>query len=225
MKYSITGDNLQIVNVELSDGEILNSVSGAMNYMTANVTLEAKAKGGALASLKRSLSGASMFLVHYKSQGTGLVGLGGRAPGKIMDIDLSKGSWLVQKTGYLASENSVELEMACQKKLSSALFGGEGLILQKLSGNGVAFICGCGDFVEKDLAPGEVLKVSTSHAVAWEESVSYDITSIGGVKNALFSGEGLFVTTLTGPGRVVLQSMTLYDLAMAIYPYIPQPSS
>ena len=99
------------------------------------------------------------------------------------------------------------------------------MVLQRISGNGIAFICGCGDFVVKDLAPGEVLKVSTSHAVAWQETVGYDISSIGGLKNALFSGEGLFVTTLTGPGRVVMQSMTLGDLAMSLYPYLTQSSS
>ena len=105
------------------------------------------------------------------------------------------------------------------------LFGGEGLILQRVSGNGIVFICGCGDFVVKDLAPGEILKVSTANAVAWEETVTYDIASVGGIKNMLFSGEGLFVTTLRGPGRVVLQSMTLGDLAMSLYPYMPQSSS
>lgn len=225
MKYSITGDNLQMLNVEIGSGETLYSVAGAMSYMTGNVTLEAKAKQGAWASIKRSLTGASLFLVQYKSEGNGIVGLAHTAPGKIMDIDTSKGSWLVQKTGFLASDENVEMEMAFQKKLGSILFGGEGLILQRISGTGIAFICGCGDFVVKDLAPGEILKVSTSHAVAWQETVTYDISSIGGIKNALFSGEGLFVTTLTGPGRVVLQSMTLGDLAMSLYPYMPQSSS
>lgn len=154
-----------------------------------------------------------------------MVGLAQAAPGKIMDIDVSKGAWLVQKSGFLASDEHVEMELAFQKRLGSIVFDGEGLVLQRISGNGIAFICGCGDFVVKDLAPGEVLKVSTSHAVAWQETVGYDISSIGGLKNALFSGEGLFVTTLTGPGRVVMQSMTLGDLAMSLYPYLPQSSS
>ena len=132
---------------------------------------------------------------------------------------------MLQKTGYLASEEGVNLDLAFQKKLGSMLFGGEGLILQRVSGNGIVFICGCGDFVVKDLAPGEILKVSTANAVAWEETVTYDIASVGGIKNMLFSGEGLFVTTLRGPGRVVLQSMTLGDLAMSLYPYMPQSSS
>lgn len=225
MRYNITGENLQMLNVEIQPGEKLYSVAGAMSYMTGNVTMEAKASGGAWASIKRSLTGASLFLVEYRSEGSGVIGLAHSAPGKIMDIDVSKGSWMLQKTGYLASEEGVNLDLAFQKKLGTMLFGGEGLIIQKVSGSGIVFVCGCGDFVVKDLAPGEILKVSTSHAVAWEESVSYDISSVGGVKNMLFSGEGLFVTTLRGPGRVVLQSMTLGDLAMALLPYLPQSSS
>ncbi len=225
MRYDITGDNLQMLNVEISPGETLYSVAGAMAYMTGNVTMEAKATGGAWASIKRSLTGASLFLVQYRSEGTGVIGLANSAPGKVMDIDVSKGAWMLQKTGYLASEEGVNLDLAFQKKLGSMLFGGEGLILQRVSGNGIVFICGCGDFVIKDLAPGEILKVSTANAVAWEETVTYDIASVGGIKNMLFSGEGLFVTTLRGPGRVVLQSMTLGDLAMSLYPYMPQSSS
>ena len=226
MKYTITGDNLQMVNVEVEPGEVIYSVSGAMSYMTGNMTLEAKAKEGVWGSIQRSMTGASLFLVKYEAQGgKGVVGLSQKAPGKIMDIDISKGGWFVQKTGYLASEENVTLEMAFQKKLSSALFGGEGLIVQKVSGNGIVFIGGCGDLVVKELAPGEVIKVSTSNVVAWEDTVCYDISSIGGVKNALFSGEGLFVSTLTGPGKVVMQSMTLGDLAMALWPYMPQSSS
>lgn len=225
MRYSITGDNMQMLNVEIGPDELLYSVAGAMTYMTGNVTLEAKAKQGAWASIKRSISGASLFLVQYRSAGNGVVGLAQAAPGKIMDIDVSKGAWLVQKSGFLASDEHVEMELAFQKRLGSIVFGGEGLVLQRITGTGIAFICGCGDFVVKDLAPGEVLKVSTSHAVAWQETVRYDISSIGGLKNALFSGEGLFVTTLTGPGRAVLQSMTLGDLAMSLYPYLPQSSS
>jgi uncharacterized protein (AIM24 family) len=111
--------------------------------------------------------------------------------------------------------------MAFQKKLSAALFGGEGLILQKLSGSGMAFIAACGDLNVVELKPGEVYKVSTSNAVAWEESVKYDIAAAGGIKTAMFGGEGLFVTTLTGPGKIVIQSMTLADLAQALIPYLP----
>lgn len=226
MKYTITGDNLQFVNVELEPHEEFHSVSGAMVYMSGNVNMEAHMKGGLLSGLKRSISGASLFLVDYKvNGGTGLVGLGGSAPGKIVDLDIGKGNWIVQKTGFLCSEASVSIDMVLQKKLGSALFGGEGLILQKLSGKGMAFVNACGDFNIVDLKPGEMYKVSSANAVAWEESVKYEITSAGGVKNALFSGEGLFVTTLTGPGKIIIQSMTLQDLALSLMPYLPQSNS
>lgn len=226
MKYTITGDNLQFVNVELQPGEEFNSVAGAMAYMSGNMRMESKMEGGLMAGLKRSLSGASLFLLRYAPQGgVGTVGLAGKAPGKVMDIDVGLGSWIVQKTGYLGSEITVNLDMALQKRLGSMMFGGEGLILQRLSGTGRAFIHACGDLNVVDLAPGEQYKVSTANAVAWEDTVSYDISAVGGIKTALFSGEGLFVTTLTGPGKIVIQSMTLGDLAESLIPYLPQQSS
>ncbi len=226
MKYTITGDNLQFVNIELQSGEEFNSVAGAMAYMSGNMRMESKMEGGLMAGLKRSLSGASLFLLRYTPQGgVGTIGLAGRAPGKVLDVDVGQGSWIVQKTGYLGSETTVNLDMALQKRLGSMMFGGEGLILQRLSGTGRAFIHACGDLNVVDLAPGQQYKVSTANAVAWEDTVSYDISSVGGLKTALFSGEGLFVTTLTGPGKIVIQSMTLGDLADALIPYMPQQSS
>ena len=226
MKYTITGDNLQFVNIELQPGEEFNSVAGAMAYMSGNMRMESKMEGGLMAGLKRSLSGASLFLLRYTPQGgVGTIGLAGRAPGKVLDVDVSQGAWIVQKTGYLGSETTVNLDMALQKRLGSMMFGGEGLILQRISGPGRAFIHACGDLNVVDLAPGQQYKVSTANAVAWEDTVSYDISSVGGLKTALFSGEGLFVTTLTGPGKIVIQSMTLGDLADALIPYMPQQSS
>lgn len=126
----------------------------------------------------------------------------GRPPGKIVDLDTSKGTWLVQSSGYLGSELGVNLDMAVQKKLSTAMFGGEGMVMQRLSGNGSAFVHACGDTNIIELKPGEMYKVSSANVVAWEDSVNYNFTSVEGVKDALFSGEGLFVTTLTGLGRI-----------------------
>jgi uncharacterized protein (TIGR00266 family) len=226
MKYTITGDNLQFVNVELSPGEEFHSVAGAMAYMTGNMRMEAVMEGGFMSGLKRTISGSSLFLVKYKPENsTGVVGLGGSVPGKILDIDVGNGNWIVQKTGYLGAEPSVKLDMAFQKKLSAAFFGGEGLILQKLSGKGMAFVSACGDLNVVELKAGEVYKVSTANAVAWEESVSYDIAAAGGIKTSLFGGEGLFVTTLKGPGKIVIQSMTLSELANALVPYLPSNNS
>ncbi|MBO7410163.1 MAG: TIGR00266 family protein [Candidatus Methanomethylophilaceae archaeon] len=222
MKYTITGDNLQFVNIQIEDGETIQSQSGAMRYMTGNVKMEARMKGGLFKGLKRAVSGESMFLLDYTAQGgAGVVGLGGGAPGKIIDLDIGQGTWLVQKSGYLGSETTVNLDIGYQKKLGSIFFGGEGFILQKLSGTGIAFVAACGDFNIVDLKPGEKYKVSTANAVAWQETVSYDIEAAGGIKTALFGGEGLFVTTLTGPGKIIIQSMTLPDLAASLVPFLP----
>ena len=226
MKYTITGDNLQFVNVELGPNETMHSVAGAMAYMTGNMRMEAVMEGGLMSGLKRTLSGSSLFLVKYTPQGgVGVVGLGGKVPGKILDLDIGKGSWIVQKTGYLGAEPSVKLDMAFQKKIGAAFFGGEGFILQRLSGQGMTFIAACGDLNVVELKAGEQYKVSTANAVAWEDSVSYDISAAGGIKTSLFGGEGLFVTTLTGPGKIVIQSMTLQDLANALIPYLPSNNS
>ncbi len=225
MKYTITGSNLQFVNTEIQPGETLRSNAGAMVTMSGNVEMKSKMEGGFLAGIKRSLSGSSFMLVNYTcAGGPGLISLAGKAPGKILDVDLSKGAWICQKTAYLCSEDSVNIDMAFQKKLGSIFFGGEGLILQRLSGNGIGFIHACGDFNIVELAAGQVLKVSTANAVAWTDGVKYEIASLG-LKNALFGGEGLFVTTLTGPGKVVIQSMTLQDLALSLYPFMPKESN
>ncbi|MCL1984616.1 MAG: TIGR00266 family protein [Methanomassiliicoccaceae archaeon] len=222
MKYTITGSNLQFANIELEQGEEFFSQAGAMKYMTGNMTMEAKAKGGVMKSIGRMFMGESLFLVKYTvNGGKGIVGIGGNAPGKILDINLNEGTWIAQKTAYLGGEAGVNLEVTFQKKLGAIFFGGEGFILQKISGSGMAFLESCGDLITVDLAPGQMYKVSTSHAVAWQESVKYDIAAAGGIKTALFGGEGLFVTTLTGPGKVIIQSMTIPELAGSLIPFIP----
>jgi len=222
MKYSITGDNLQFVNIEFMPGEMIYSEAGSMIYMSGNVRLETKATGGLMSGLKRAMAGESFFVTNFHAEGgPGLVGVGGSVPGKCMAIDLRGGKqWLLQKTAFLAAEAAVSLDIAFQRKFGAALFGGEGLVLQKVQGEGTVFIAGSGDFIEYNLLPGQVMKVSTANVAAWEASVSYDIQSLG-VKTALFGGEGLFVTTMTGPGRIVLQSMTMSKLAASLVPFLP----
>lgn len=223
MRYTITGDNLQFVNIQLDPNETIRATPGNFKYMSGNMRMDAKMEGGFLKGLKRSISGASFFLVNFRSEGgTGVVGLGGNVPGKIIDIKLDGNrNWLLQRTAYIASEPEVDVDIGFQKKLGSIFFGGEGLILQKISGKGVAWASACGDFNVVDLKEGEQYKISTANAVGWEESVKYDISSVGGFKNALFGGEGLFVTTLTGPGRIIIQSMTMAELAASLVPYLP----
>lgn len=227
MKYKITGDNLQIVTCELEPNERVYAEAGTMVYMSGNMMFEARAKGGMMKGLKRKLSGESFFLTEFTpTQSPGFVGFGGNAPGTIKAIDLTPGKeFMVQKDAFLCAENSVNLDMAWQKKLGASLFGGEGFILQRLSGSGTAFIHATGDFVEMDLQPGQTIKVDTGSVVGWDASVTFDIQRAGGLKSMMFGGEGIFLTTLTGPGKILLQSMNLPELAITLSRYMPSSSS
>lgn len=227
MKYKIYGNNLQLAALEIGGGEMIYGEAGAMVYMTGNVNIQAKARGGFFKGLKRKMTGESFFLTEFTTTGgTGIVAFGGNVPGTIKCLDVGPGKeYMVQKDGFLCAENSVVMDMGFQRKLGSGFFGGEGFILQHMHGNGKVFIHGAGDFIEKDLREGEILKVSTGHALAWENRVNFDIQRTGNVKSMLFSGEGLFVTTLRGPGKVILQSMTLPQLAASLVPYLPSSNS
>ncbi|MCD6512396.1 MAG: TIGR00266 family protein [Thermoplasmata archaeon] len=226
MEYKITGDNLQIVTLFLNEGEKIYAEAGSMVYMSDNIKMEAKARGGLLKGIGRKLMGETFFMTEfYPEHGKGYVGFAGNAPGKIKEIELNGSSFIVQKDAFLCAEDGVELSMAFQKRLGSIFFGGEGFILERLSGNGKAFIHACGDFVEMELKEGEKIKVDTGSVVGWEESVKYEITTVRGIKTIFFGGEGLFLTILEGPGKVILQSMTLHNLAMAIYPFLPHQNT
>ncbi|RLG13836.1 MAG: TIGR00266 family protein [Candidatus Nanohalarchaeota archaeon] len=225
MKYKITGNNLQLVVIELEAGEKVYGEAGAMVYMSSNMKMEAKMKGGLMKSLGRKLLvGESMFMMEFKSGGgKATVAFGGNAPGTIHAIEIKQGKgFMAQKDAFLCAEDSVGLSIAFQKKLGALLFGGEGFIIEKLSGKGTAFIHACGDFVEFNLKAGESLKVDTGSVVGWDESVSYNIERVKGIKTMLLGGEGLFLTNLTGPGKVILQSLNLHNLAGALSPFMPQ---
>jgi uncharacterized protein (TIGR00266 family) len=223
MEYTIFGDNLQLAILELNQGELVYAEAGAMVYMSGNMNMQAKAKGGFMKGLKRKMTGESFFVTEFFPEaGTGIVAFGGNVPGTIKAIDIYPGKdFITQKDAFLCGENGIDLDIAFQKKLGSAFFGGEGFILQKVSGQGTVFIHACGDFVEMDLEPGQTLKVDTGSVVGWDSSVQYEIKKAGGIKTALFGGEGLFLTHLTGPGKVILQSMTIANLAGAIVPFVP----
>ena len=227
MRYKITGDNLQVVTVELNEGEKVYAEAGAMVYMSGNIKMEARARGGLLKGLKRMMMGESFFLTEFSPVGgSGLVAFAGNVPGTIKELKISPGrEYIVQKDAFLCAEDSVELDIAFQKKLGAAFFGGEGFILERLHGDGVAFIHACGDFIEFDLREGQILEVDTGSVVGWESGVDFDIERVGGIKTALFGGEGLFLTTLKGPGKVILQSMNLPHLAAALRPYLPRETS
>ncbi len=223
MEYKISGDNLQLVTIQIQPGEKIYAEAGSMVYMSANMNMEAKMRGGLLKGIGRKFTGESMFLTEFSSAGgEGMVSFGGNAPGTIQILEISGGNhWLVQKDAFLVAEDNIELSVAFQKRLGSMFFGGEGFILQKLAGQGKVFIHACGDFVEFDLQDGQELKVDTGSVVGWESTVDYDIQRVKGIKTMFFGGEGIFLTTLKGPGKVILQSMNLGNLATALAPFMP----
>lgn len=223
MKYKITGDNLQLVTIELSSGERVYGEAGAMVYTSSNMKMEAKMRGGLLKAIGRKFAGETMFLTEFTpTGGEGLVAFGGNAPGTIKAIEVAPGKeFIAQKDAFLCAEDTIELSVAFQRKLGSTFFGGEGFILERLAGEGTAFIHACGDFIEFDLESGQTMKVDTGSVVGWEGSIDYDIETVPGIKTMFFGGEGLFLTSLTGPGKIIIQSMTLHNLASALAPFLP----
>src|SRR5262245_5170482 len=214
LDYTIQGDNLQVARVHLKAGQEVYAEAGKMVYKTPNVQWETRMSGTTLGeklmgALRRTFTGESLFLTYFRADGPGEVGFAGDYPGRIQVFDLPAGrSVLVQRDAFLFAQPMVQLNIALVKKLGAGFFGGEGFILEKLSGLGMVFIHGGVDFVEFDLKSGEVLQIDTGCIVAFDETVDYDIQFVGGIKTALFGGEGFFLATLTAPGHVVIQSMT-----------------
>ncbi len=228
MEYKIIGSTLQAVLMELDPGETVYSESGGMSWMSHNIDMKTSGRGGGIGGiLKRAVSGESLFLVEYTSiGGKGIVAFASDFPGKIVPVMLQEGqSMIAQKSAFLAAEKTVGLDIHFRRKLGAGLFGGEGFIMQKLTGPGLAFVCLDGEIVEYTLEANQVLKVDTGHVAMLEPSVGFDIEMVKGFTNILFGGEGLFLATLRGPGRVWLQTMPTQNLAKAILPYIPRTSS
>lgn len=216
MDFQVYGDVMQAVVVSLTQGERLRAEAGAMLYMTGGIEMETRMHGGLMGGLKRVLTGESLFIPHFSCAAPrGQVAFASPVPGKVRQVDLSHGgaSWLCQRDSFLCATDGVEMAIAFTKKIAAGLFGGEGFVLQRLSGSGVAFINAGGNFLEFNLGAADSLKVDTGCLVGFEETVSYDIRFMGGFKNTLFGGEGLFLTHLTGPGRLILQTMPFSRLA------------
>jgi uncharacterized protein (TIGR00266 family) len=225
LKYDIEGHNLQIARVHLQPGQEIYAEAGKMIYKAANVDWDTRMTGQSvgqkiIGAIKRKLMGESFFFTHFRaSNAVGEVGFAGHYPGKIQVFELAAGQTImVQRDGFLFAQNSVTLDIAMVRRLGAGLLGGEGFILQKLTGPGAVFLHAGGDHVDFTLAPGETLQVQTGHLVAFEPSVNYDVQLVGSIRTAIFGGEGLFLTTLTGPGRVILQSMTLERLRHELSP-------
>lgn len=210
--YKIFGDDLQLVEVELDPGEGVRAEAGTMTYMEDGIEMQTGMEGGLFGGFKRMITGESFFITTFMNQDPQRkrhVAFAAPYPGKIVafDLDQFNGQVLCQKDSFLCAARGTEIEIAFTKRLGAGFFGGEGFILQKLSGNGMVFVHAGGAVVEKDLAPGETLRVDTGCLVAFSTTVDYDIQFVGGFKNALFGGEGLFLAKMRGPGKVYLQSL------------------
>jgi len=215
--YQIFGDDMQMVEVELDPGEGVRAEAGAMMYMEEGIEMQTSTGGGLFKGFKRMITGESFFITTFlhNGRGKGHVAFGAPYPGKIIPLELGElgGKFLCQKDAFLCAAQGVEIEVAFTKRIGAGLFGGEGFILQRLEGNGRAFVHAGGTIIERQLQANETLRVDTGCLVAFAPTVDYDIQFVGGFKNALFGGEGIFLAKLSGPGQVYLQSLPFSRLA------------
>ncbi|HEY5208438.1 MAG TPA: TIGR00266 family protein [Stellaceae bacterium] len=226
MKYEISGTVMQTVAIDLAPGEIVYSQTNCMCWMNDQIGMNTNTGGGLFSGIKRSLGGGSLFVTDFTAHGNGHVAFAPRFPGKIMPVKLAAGQSLIcRKETFLCAEKSVTFSISWQKKIGAGLFGGQGFILQQVSGPGTVFLDLSGEIVERDLAAGEKLLVHAGHVGVMDPSIHFDIQMVPGFKNILFGGEGLFLATVTGPGHVVLQSMPVMNLAEEIALYLPAPST
>ena len=220
MRYEIKGEPMPVVLVYLDAGESINCQKGAMAWMTPNMAMTTAA-GGVGKALGRMFSGEAMFNNTYTSEGApGMIAFASSVPGSILPFDISQGEMIVQKGGYLASETGVEFSVAFQKKIGAGLFGGEGFIMQRLSGKGMAFVEIDGYVVEYELQPGQKMLIDTGYLAAMTATCTMDIVSVKGLKNKLLGGEGFFNTEGTGPGKIYLQTMPANQLASSLQRFI-----
>jgi len=223
MRYEIKGETLPVVVCHLEAGETMITESGAMAWMSPNMNMETTSNGGLGKAFGRMFAGESLFQNRYTARGgAGIIAFASSFPGSIRPFEIGPGKeYIFQKKTFLAAESGVNLAVHFQKKLGSGFFGGEGFIMQRISGNGIAFAEFDGHVVEYDLKPGQSIIVDTGYLAAMEPTCSMEIQTVPGVKNMLFGGEGIFNTVITGPGRIYLQSMPIHAVAGAIRPYIP----
>jgi uncharacterized protein (TIGR00266 family) len=222
MNYEISGTIMQTVSINLDPGETVYSQTNTMAWMNEAVSMDTHTGGGFLAGLQRTFGGGSFFVTDFTATGNGHIAFAPRFPGTIIPVELQAGQSLIcRKETFLVAQKSVTLELAWQKRLGSGFFGGNGFLLQKLTGPGIVWLDLSGELIERELAPGERLLVHAGHVGIFEPSVSFDIQMIKGFKNLIFGGEGLFLATLTGPGRIWLQSMPIMNLAEELARYLP----
>lgn len=224
MRYQIIGDTMPAVEVVFdAPGESLYTQSGGMAWMSDGITMDSNMRGGLGKSIGRMFSGESLFMATYRAERAGsMVAFASTVAGEVLPVDVGQtGGLICQKGAFLCAQETVNLSVTLTKKLSAGLFGGEGFILQDISGTGMVFLEIDGNKVIKNLAPGEVIKVDTGNVVAFERSVRYEIETVKGLKNIFLGGEGLFLTKLTGPGNVILQTQNFNEFAGRIIGLIP----
>nr|MBN1228404.1 TIGR00266 family protein [Anaerolineae bacterium] len=226
MKYRITGTTMQALDVQLTRGESVFTEVGGMAWYQGNIEMNTNMPGGIMGGLGRALSGESLFLTTYKAQSeSAVVTFTPEAPGSIVAIELAPGqSIIAQRDSFMCAQSSVQLAVHFKKRLGAGLFGGEGFILQRVTGPGTAFFEVDGEVRELTLAANEILRIDPGHIAMFEETVRHDIERVKGVTNVLFGGEGLFLATLTGPGKVWLQTMPLNNLIAKIIARMPKSS-
>jgi len=217
VEYTIYGDDLQMVEIQLDPNEGVRAEAGVMIYMEQGIEMQTGTGGGLFKGVQRMFTGESFFITTFLNNTAAVKRLAFAAPypGKIIPLDMTAlgGTFICQKDSFLCAARGIEIEIAFSKKIGAGIFGGEGFILQRLVGDGLAFAHAGGTIIEKNLAAGEVLSVDTGCLVAFAPSVDYDIQMVKGFTNALFGGEGLFLAKMTGPGKVFLQSLPLSRLA------------
>ena len=227
MKYEIKGNDLPVVICYLENGETMITERGSMSWMSPNMKMETTSNGGIGKALGRMFAGEALFQNRYTATGgNGMIAFASSFPGQIRPWEIGPGrEVIVQKSGFLAAEESVELSVFFQKKLGAGLFGGEGFIMQRLSGQGTAFLEFDGHVVEYNLQPGQQIVIDTGYLAAMDATCNMEIKSVPGLKNMVFGGEGLFNTVITGPGRVWLQTMPLPNVALSLAPFLPNRSN
>ena len=224
MDYKIIGETVPVVEMKLRVGETVYTQSGGMAYQSDGISMATNARGGIMKSLGRMFTGESIFMANYTAQKDGaMVAFASTVPGGIIDLDLATlpGGMMIQKGAFLCAESNVETSVAFTKKFSAGLFGGEGFVLQKVSGQGVAFAEFDGHVVEYELQPGQQIVIDTGHLAAMTASCQMDIQTVPGVKNMLFGGEGVFNTVISGPGHIWLQTMPISNVAGVLAPFLP----
>lgn len=223
MQYQIKGETMPTLEVKLEQGDAVYTETGGMAWMTQGIDMQTSGRGGIGKMLGRALAGESLFLTTYTCQANmGLIVFTMESPGKIIPMELRAGEVIIaQKDAFMVAEESVELEMHFRRKIGAGLFGGEGFILQKITGPGTVFFEIAGEVREYTLKPNQTFKVDPGHIAMYEPTVNYDVEMIKGLSNMVFGGEGLFLATLTGPGKIWLQTMPLSNFASAIRRFIP----